>query len=52
METQYPNFSFGIGKDGDDWTVELRDSNTTVRLPTQMDGVKVRSRDSGPIKTM
>lgn len=53
LEQQYSGCSFGLGKDGDNWTVELRDSNNlTVQLPGEVDGVKVRFRASGPVHTL
>lgn len=53
LEQQYAGVSFGLGKDGDNWTVEARDSGgQTIKLPASMDGVTVRFRSTGPIKAL
>ncbi len=53
LEGQYPNFQFGLGKNGDDWTVELRDTNgLTIQFPRIVDGVTIRFRDTGSIKAL
>lgn len=50
LQSQFPFLSLGLGKDGDDWTVEVRSSNgLTVSLPTSVDGVKIRFQATGPI---
>lgn len=51
LEGQYPGLQFGLGKDGDNWTVELRESGgLTVKMPSTMDGVTVRFRSTGAIE--
>ena len=51
LVAQHPEFSFGLGKDGENWTVEVRDTkNLTVKLPTSVDGVQVRFREGGVIQ--
>lgn len=53
LEQQYPGISFGLGRDGDDWTVEARDTNgLTVKLPSSVNGVKVNFRATGTIKPL
>lgn len=51
LEGQYPGLQFGLGKEGADWTVELRESGgLTVNLPSTVDGVSVRFRSTGHIE--
>lgn len=53
LEQQFAGCSFGLGKDGDNWTVEVRDSGgQTLKLPASMDGVTVRFRATGPIQAL
>lgn len=51
LQTQYGTFvSFGLGKDGSDWTVEARVEDTLTRkMPILIDGVKVNWKATGPV---
>lgn len=54
LQTQYGTFaSFGLGKDGSDWTVEARiEDFSTYTMPkpqSSVDGVKVNWKATGPI---
>lgn len=57
LQTQYGDFvSFGLGKDGNDWTVEARVENfSTFTMPKPLslvDGVKVNWQATGKIQAL
>lgn len=46
----HPYLTLGLGKRGEDWTVEVRSSDgLTIKLPASLDGVAIQVRQTGPI---
>lgn len=53
LEKQFPALSYGLGKDGQDWTVEVRAREAIpASLPCQLDGVTIRYTETGGIRPM